>query len=71
MKLKDSLLVKMNESFALGDDDILKYYGRMCYQILMIFREGSLQNMWPNVLIDNKLRQNIINLANLLILLRF
>ena len=25
MELKDSVLVKMNESFALGDDDILRY----------------------------------------------
>ena len=30
MELKDSVLVKMNESFALGDDDILSYQDRLC-----------------------------------------
>ena len=28
--LKDSVLVKMNESFALGADDILRYQDRLC-----------------------------------------
>ena len=28
--LKDSVLVKMNESFAWGDDDILRYQDRLC-----------------------------------------
>ena len=30
MELKDSVLVKMNESFALGDDDIHRYQNRQC-----------------------------------------
>ncbi|XP_069149523.1 uncharacterized protein [Solanum lycopersicum] len=30
MELKDSMLVKMNESFALGDDDIHRYQNRQC-----------------------------------------
>ena len=30
MELKDLVLVKMNESFALGDDDILRYQDRLC-----------------------------------------
>ena len=30
MELKYSVLVKLNESFALGDDDILRYNDRMC-----------------------------------------
>ena len=30
MELKDSILVKMNESFALGNDDILRYPDRLC-----------------------------------------
>ena len=28
--MKDLVLVKMNESFALGDDDILRYQDRQC-----------------------------------------
>ena len=27
---KDSVLVKMNDSFALGGDDILRYQDRLC-----------------------------------------
>ena len=30
MELKDSILVKMNDSFALGDEGILSYQDRMC-----------------------------------------
>ena len=30
MELKDSVLLKMNESFALGDDGILRYQNRLC-----------------------------------------
>ena len=30
MELMDSVLVKMNESFSLGDDGILKYKDRLC-----------------------------------------
>ena len=30
MELKDSVLVKMNQSFSLGDDDILRYQDMMC-----------------------------------------
>ena len=30
MELKDSILVKMNESFALGDDGILRYQDTLC-----------------------------------------
>ena len=30
MELKDSVLIKMNESFALGGDDILLYQDRLC-----------------------------------------
>ena len=30
MELKDSVLLKMNESFAFGDDGILRYHGRLC-----------------------------------------
>ena len=30
MELKNSVLVKMNESFALGDDGILWYQDRLC-----------------------------------------
>ena len=30
MELNDSTLVKMNESFALGDDDIYRYRVRLC-----------------------------------------
>ncbi|XP_069154478.1 uncharacterized protein [Solanum lycopersicum] len=30
MELKDSALVKMNESFSLGDDGILRYLDRLC-----------------------------------------
>ena len=30
MELKDSVLIKMNESFALGGDDILRYQDRLC-----------------------------------------
>ena len=33
MKLKDSVLVKMNQSFSLGDDDILRYKERLCVLI--------------------------------------
>ena len=32
MELKDSVFVKMNESFALGDDSILRYQERLCLQ---------------------------------------
>ena len=32
MELKDSVLLKMNESFALGDDGILRYQNRLCVQ---------------------------------------
>ena len=30
IELKDSVLLKMNESFALGDDGILRYQNRLC-----------------------------------------
>ena len=30
MELKDSALIKMNESFALGGDGILRYQDRLC-----------------------------------------
>ena len=30
MELKDSMLIKMNESFALGGDDLLRYQDRLC-----------------------------------------
>ncbi|XP_069150862.1 uncharacterized protein [Solanum lycopersicum] len=30
MEMKDSVLLKMNESFALGDDGILRYHNRLC-----------------------------------------
>ena len=30
MELKDSMFFKMNESFSLGDDGILKYKDRLC-----------------------------------------
>ena len=30
MELKDSMLVKMNDSFDLGDDIILRYNDRLC-----------------------------------------
>ena len=30
MDLKDSVLVKMNDSFSLGDDDILRYQDMLC-----------------------------------------
>ena len=30
MELKDSVLIKMNKSFALGGDDILRYQDRLC-----------------------------------------
>ncbi|XP_069152134.1 uncharacterized protein [Solanum lycopersicum] len=30
MEMKDSVLLKMNESFALGDDGILRYQNRLC-----------------------------------------
>ena len=30
MELKDSVLLKMNDSFALGDDGILRYQDRLC-----------------------------------------
>ena len=30
LELKDSMLVKMNESFVLGGDDILRYQDRLC-----------------------------------------
>ena len=30
MELNDSMLVKMNKSFTLGDDDILRYQDRLC-----------------------------------------
>ena len=30
MELKDSMLVKINEFFAFGDDDILGYQDRLC-----------------------------------------
>ena len=30
MELKNSVLVKMNESFSMGDDDILRYQDRLC-----------------------------------------
>ena len=30
MELKDSVLLKMNESFALGDDGIIRYQNRLC-----------------------------------------
>ena len=32
MELKDSMLLKMNESFALGGDGILRYQDRLCVQ---------------------------------------
>ena len=32
MERKDSVLVKMNMSFALGDDDILRYHDRLIVQ---------------------------------------
>ena len=30
MELKDSMLIKMNDSFDLGGDDILRYQDRLC-----------------------------------------
>ena len=30
MEIKDSVLIKMNESFTLGGDDILRYQDRLC-----------------------------------------
>ena len=30
MEMKNSVLLKMNESFALGDDGILRYQNRLC-----------------------------------------
>ena len=30
MELKESMLINMNESFALGGDDILRYQDRLC-----------------------------------------
>ena len=30
MELKDSVLMKINESFSLGGDDILRYQDRLC-----------------------------------------
>ena len=30
MELKDTVLIKMNESFALGGDDMLRYHNRLC-----------------------------------------
>ena len=30
MELKDSVLIKMNEFFALGGDDMLRYQNRLC-----------------------------------------
>ena len=30
MDLKDSVLIKMNESFALGGEDLLRYQDRLC-----------------------------------------
>ena len=32
IELKDSVLVKMNESFSLVDDDILRYQDRLCVE---------------------------------------
>ena len=32
MELMDSVLVKMNESFSLGDDNIHRYQDRLCVQ---------------------------------------
>ena len=32
VELKDLVLVNMNESFAFGDDDILRYKDRRCVQ---------------------------------------
>ena len=41
MELKDSVLVKMNESFALGDDDILRYYNWLCVQDVDDFEDQN------------------------------
>ena len=30
MEMKDSVLIKMNESFYFGDDGILRYQDRLC-----------------------------------------
>ena len=43
MELKDSVSVKINESFALGGDNILRYRTGCVYQMWMIYRPGSFQ----------------------------
>ena len=43
MELKDSVFVKMNEYFTLGDDSILRYQDRRVYQMWIICGPGSLQ----------------------------
>ena len=30
MELKDSVLSKLNDSFSLGEDGVLRYHGRIC-----------------------------------------
>ena len=43
MELKDSMLIKMNESVALRGDDILRYQDRMCVPDVDDLRPGLLQ----------------------------
>ena len=40
MELKDSVLVKMNESFSLGDEGILRYHDRLCVPDVDDLRTG-------------------------------
>ena len=43
MELKDSVLIKMNEYFALGGDGILRYQDRLCVPDMDDLVPGLLQ----------------------------
>ena len=44
MELKDSLFVKMNESFAFGDDDILRHKDRLCVL--------NVDDLWTMIIVE-------------------
>ena len=44
MELKDTMVVKMNESFALGDDDILRYRVRLCV--------SDVDDLWTRIIVE-------------------
>ena len=59
MELKYSVLVKMNESFALGDDDIRRYRTGYVYQIWMIWYQDCCRGPRFQIFHTSKFHQDV------------